>query len=141
MRPDTGRMAAMSTQLPTPLTEVGVTVQSARRRLHRDTGWAQTSGCAPESWPCCACLQCWRTSPSSAPDQRQKCVALTLSCDLKRRQAGTWPCLPGQPWGPLFQIEPLPDGSPFRALERDLGGTTIILHLICPQAEDNRTVS
>lgn len=37
--------------------------------------------------------QCWRTSPYWAPDQRQKCVALTLSSDLKqagREVGGTW---------------------------------------------------
>lgn len=97
-----------------------------------------------DSWTACAGLQRWRTRPSWAPDQTQKCVALTLACDVKlrgRQEPGL--ASQGSPWGPLFQIEPLPGlplphGNPSSALERDLGDTTTILHLICPQAEKNR---
>lgn len=90
-----------------------------------------TAGSRQLDLPCLGPYSAGRTSPHWAPGQREKRVALTLSFDVKlrgrqARPAGTWPCLPGQPSGPLFPIRPL------QGLTPPHGNT---------QAWDKRTVS
>lgn len=87
--------------------------------------------------------QCKRTSPHWAPDQRQKCVALTLSSGLKLRQAGRWgaPGLDTRVALRVSSCQPVQGLPPPPRESTQHPGVGFRCHLIYPWARQNRTVS